>query len=220
MTPLAHLRKDELIYLATHRCPHRHLLIEHPQCVAKRVERVGFLDIETSNLVADFGIVLTWCIKPEGSKEILSDRITLTDIRKAHEGDEDKRVVSTCIEALQQFDLIITFYGKRFDIPFLRTRALATGQPFPSYGTLRHIDCYDLVKHRFRLSSNRLVNACRVLLGKTNKTPIESKYWRAGARGNTYSLKQILKHNRFDVLDLEDLYRSVVPFARMTRTSV
>ena len=72
------------------RCIHRHTLEEHPACFVKgHIKydfkddkewekltgipwynfpgyRVGYFDIETDNLNADFGSVLTWCIKEKG----------------------------------------------------------------------------------------------------------------------------------------------------------
>jgi len=217
---LHRLRKDEIIWMATHRCGHRHTFLEHPQCYTPHKERIGFFDIETSNLAADFGVLLTYCIKPMWSKAIITGQIQSRDIAKARAGDEDKVVVAQCISDLFQFDRIVTFYGKRFDVPFVRTRALSTGLDFPSFGTLKHTDLYDVIRHRFRLSSNRLENACRVLLGHTNKTRIEAKYWRAGARGDEVSLAHIVEHNKYDVVDLEALYLKTIDFARKQDCSI
>ena len=218
--PYHRLKKAEIVWMATHRCVHKHTYLSHPGCYSPSARRTGFFDIETSNLAADFGIILTYCIKVLGERTILSGRLRHTDLAHAMVGDEDRRVVEACVRDLSRFDIIVTYYGARFDIPYVRTRAQAMGIDFPAYGTLVHLDLYDRIKRKFRLSSNRLENACRVLLGKTRKTRIEAKYWRAGARGDDESLKWILAHNRYDVLDLEALWKATQPHGRHVETSV
>lgn len=224
MTPIHRLKKAEIIWRATHTCRHRHSYLDHPACYEQEhpdQTRRGFLDIEASNLSADFGIVLTWCIKKHKG-EIICDQITKKDIETARSGDEDKRVVSSLIQALGEFDEIVTFYGNdyRFDVPFIRTRAIALGLDFPNYGTLRHIDIYPILKRKFRLSRNRQENAARVLLGSTEKTHIDPKYWRGGARGDQESLAYILDHNKKDVKDLERLYDRLIHYIKRQDTSI
>lgn len=221
--PISRLRKDEIIWLSNHRCKqHSHDYLSHYSCyLAEQPNklRVGYLDLECSHLQADIGILLTWCIKKEGG-EILEGSITARDISTAKTGQEDKRVVAECVEALKEFDIVVTYYGSRFDIPFLRTRAVTLGIDFPHFGAVKHIDAYDIVKHRFCLLSKRLVNACRALLGKTDKTLIDWATWRAAARGDKTALNYVLVHNRADVRDLEKLYLRVKPFSRRQDKSI
>ena len=220
--PVHRLSKKELIWLASHYCKHRVPYISHYSCYLKEHpeegERIGFLDIETSNLHADFGIILSYCIKDSWSDKIYEAVISAKDVKRS--GEEDVEIVKKCIKDMGKFDRLVTYYGKRFDIPFIRTRALVCKIPFPEYGTLVHTDLYDTVKHRFRLHSNRLEAACRTILGKTDKTHIDPKYWRGGLRGDPKSLRYILDHNRKDVLDLEKLYNVVAKFSRKTNNSI
>jgi uncharacterized protein YprB with RNaseH-like and TPR domain len=223
MVPIHHLTKKEIVYLAKHYCEHGHSYLSHYSCYLKlpgKEPKVGFLDIETTNLSADFGIILSWCIKEAGKPVISNGVITKEEIEEAKAGDEDYEVVKSLLYNLSQYDKLITYYGKRFDVPFIRTRATSLGLEFPTYGTLDHIDLYDVVKRKFRLSSNRLEQACRILLGDTNKTKIEYKYWRAGARGEKSALAYILQHNRMDVVDLERLYNKTISFTRKNDTSI
>jgi uncharacterized protein YprB with RNaseH-like and TPR domain len=91
---------------------------------------------------------------------------------------------------------------------------------FPTFGTLKHKDLYYTVKSKFKLSSRRLENACRHLIGQTDKTRIDAKYWRNGVRGDPKSLKYIYEHNRYDVLDLEKLYDKIISFGKVNNTSI
>lgn len=222
--PIHRLKKLELIWLNNHTCKkHRKSYLEHYNCYLAEqpdTQRTVTLDIETSNLKGDYGIVLTWCIKPLGEDKILYDQITLADIQKGRNGDEDKRVVHSCIETMCKFDKIIGYYSKRFDIPFLRTRALTTKQAFPYFGSIVHIDLYDLIKHRFNMSRKTQENACRVLLGETEKNHVDGKIWRDAARGDKKALNWVLDHNMRDVRDLERLYLKTIDFGRRNDTSI
>lgn len=182
-------------------------------------ERVGFLDIESSNLVADFGFILSWCIKDGDGRTIYSDVIKKSDINNyAHE--EDYRIVKSLLVAMRKFDRLVTYYGARFDIPFIRTRAHISKLKFPEPGSIKHTDLWFHVRGKFRLSSNRLENANRVLVGKTDKTRVESKHWRRGQRGDQDSLAYILDHNKKDVIDLEKLWKDLVPYFQPSKASV
>ena len=222
--PVHRLRKREIIELSKGHCKHGHSYLDHYECWLKeqpdKQERVGFIDIETTNLDANFGMMLSYCIKEQGKKKIHEALITRADMDDAPAGKEDRRIVESCIRDLAKFDRIVTYYGRRFDVPFIRTRALSCGVGFPHYSTLVHDDLYFVVRNRFKLSSNRLEMACRVLLGDTNKTRLEPSLWRAAGRGDKKSLAYIIDHNRKDVIDLERLYDKIMDFAAKRDTSI
>jgi len=226
--PVHRLSKKEIEWLARNRCKtHRHSYLEHYSCYFKdypeRQERLAFFDIETSDLKADVGFMLTYCLKVAGKDEILSGVVDAREIEAAtltKSGAEDLSVVTQCVQDIGRFDKLVTFYGKRFDLSFLRTRAMTLGIPFPDYGAIAHIDLYDTVKRKFRLRSNRLEHACQILLGDSRKTRFDPLFWRCAARGDQKSLDMILEHNKFDVLDLERLYNKVIQFSRKSDTSI
>lgn len=221
--PLHRMKKDHLIWLNNHYCEkHRHRYLEHYQCYLNEqpeTERTATLDIETSNLKADYGIVLTWCLKPLGG-EVISGVITPKDIRKGRNGDEDRRVVRDCIDACLKFDKLITYFGKRFDVPYLRARALHMDEPFPYFGSIHHVDVFDIVKHRFCMSRKSQEVACRFLLNHTDKTHFDGSIWRDAARGQHKALMEVLDHNVKDVNDLEKLYLKVIDYARRNDVSI
>lgn len=217
IAPVSRLNKHEIVWLSGHRCKHKHTYLEHYPCYVSEnplKEKIGFFDIEASNLAANFGIMFCYCIKVAGKDEILERVITKKELSTCL----DKNVVKQCIEDLGKFDRIVTYYGKRFDMPFVRTRAVATGLGFPGYGEIVHEDMYFNVKFKFRLHSNRLENACRVLLGSTDKTHLDPEYWIKALQGNKKSLDYIADHCRKDVTDLEKLYNKINNFTKKTET--
>jgi len=229
-TVLAKLKKSEILAIARGRCHrHRRSYLQHFGCyrrehpndtklVVPAPDRIGFLDIECSNLKSDFGVVLTWCIKDSVTGKIFEDYLRPGDIRR---GIEDARIVRSLITCMKRFDLIVSFYGSRFDVPFIRGRSFAHKIPFPPYGSIKHKDLYFLIRSKFStLSSRGLENSTRQLLGKTSKTRLDAKFWRDGLRGNPKAIRYILDHNRADVIDTERLYHATIRFQRTANTSI
>jgi len=216
--PVDRLTKKEIVWLAKHQCKHKHNYLSHYGCFHPPIapERIGFFDIETSNLDANFGIMLSYAILDGTDGTITGSVISAGDIAKAKPGQEDRRITQLCIADLQRFDRIVGYYSKRFDVPYVRTRALIDHLPFPAWGSIIHTDLYDVIKRKFKLHSNRLENACRVLLGTTNKTHIDTTFWRGGVRGDSKSLKYIWDHNTADVVDLKALYDKTIEFVNLT----
>lgn len=206
-------------WLYEHRCEHRHRYTIHFNCFLKEFdinERIGFLDIETSNLKANFGIVLCWCLLDD-SGNLYEDWLTKDDFDS---GWEDARVISNCIDVLKTFDRVITHYGTYFDIPFLRTRAMIHGLAFPKHGELYHTDVWKMAKSKLCLHSNRQDVIAESLYGKTVKTRISHPDWRKAMMGIQESTLNVLKHCEKDVEDLCKNYNSLLPYCNIVRSSI
>jgi len=207
-------------WLYSHGCFHRHSYSRHFNCFLKDFdikERIGFLDIETSNLKANFGIVLSWCILDENGKTLLKDYIKKADVES---GGEDDRLIYTCISAMELYDRIVTHYGTYFDIPFLRTRALIHKLDFPERGTLYHTDVWKWARKTLCLHSNRQDVIAESLYGKTEKTRISHPAWRKAMMGDEKAALEVLDHNEHDVFDLRKNYLTLLPYNNNTRTSI
>ena len=200
-------------------CVHRHRYSRHFSCFLKKygiVERVAFLDIETSNLKANFGIVLCWCILADDST-LYQDWLTRKDVLS---GDEDKRVVSTCIDTMRTFDRVVGHYSTYFDIPFLRTRAIIHRLDFPKHGELYHTDAWRMAKKSLCLHSNRQAVVAESLQGKTIKTRISHPAWRQAMMGNEAAAMEVLEHCNCDVQDLKKNYNSLLPYCKILKSSI
>lgn len=219
LTNIRRANSQQLDWLLKWRCQHRHNGVRHFGCFTKEFEikeRILFLDIETSNLKANFGIVLCWCgLADDGT--LYQDWLTKKDVLS---GDEDKRVISTCIDTMQTFDRVVGHYSTYFDIPFLRTRALIHGLPYPEFGTLLHTDVWRMAKTKLCLHSNRQAVVAESLYGKTVKTRISHPHWRQAMMGNEQSCMEVLNHCQMDVLDLKKNYETLLPYCRITRSSI
>ena len=221
--------KDRLAY----RCQHSHTGMSHKNCYLKEngiEERKGCLDIEASNLSADFGIMLSWAIKTSGGDEMWYDHVTQKDLES---GNYDARIMDTLMDHLWWYDRIITHYGcnGRFDLPFVRSRYLwlnargkYTGQRMPGYGEMYVSDTYSMAKKLLALSSRRQNVVANLVQGVDVKTPIDRDHWLAIQNGNSKQRREaidyIVEHNLRDVEQLDENYLRLVPFINEMRTSI
>jgi uncharacterized protein YprB with RNaseH-like and TPR domain len=213
------MKKEALAVLFTQHCKHGHLYAEHPSCYLdeyKNEIKTGFIDIESSNLKSDFGIILSYCIKEQNTSKIWGRTITKEELT---DGTLDKNLVRECIEDMSKFNLIVTYYGTKFDLPFIRSRALYWGLNFPIYGSHNHRDLYYVVKSKLCISRNRLETACR-LCHIEGKTHLDGNHWIMALTGNKKSLDYIFEHNRQDVIILQKLYDKLIMFVRDISKSI
>lgn len=211
--------KDKLIKLASSpmRCRHGHTIFSHPNCFdIEKGERVGVIDIESDHLKADFGTCLCYVIKELGEDRYCTNVILPEEAQRA----DDSRVIKSCVQDIQRFDRLIGYYHTGFDIPFIRARASINGLDFPPFGSLWVSDVYYTIRSKFGISSKSLKNACKQLLGDTNKTDLDGRTWKLASRGDKDSLRYVLDHCINDVLDTERLYDHVKDFTKITRKSV
>ena len=227
---LKNMSKDSILNLAKKKGEDGKYVLEL-RCNPKEVdglvgERIGFLDIETTDLKSDYGIILCYCIKDANSDKIYHDIITPEDIKKYSSKNreimakEDTRVIKSLVRDLANFDRVVTHFGSIFDLPFIRSRAIMCGVDFPTYGVYVQTDTWRILKNKFNLSRRSLENSCRQLLGKTNKDHLSLSIKHGCIRGEAWALKDTLEHCKKDVIDTESLFNTIAPFARQTKTSI
>jgi uncharacterized protein YprB with RNaseH-like and TPR domain len=213
--PIHRHTKKELDWMSKNSCRHNHSYLEHYNCylteVVERDHTIGFFDIETSNLKANYGIMFGYAIKTHNKDEIRKSWITEKDLRS---GIYDKKVVQDCIDDLMKYDRIVTYFGTRFDLPFVRTRAAVHNLDFPLFGQILHKDLYYLIRSKFQLHSNRLDVACETILGDSLKTRINPTIWMQAMQGGKDALDYIEDHCDKDVIDLERLYDATIIYQK------
>jgi uncharacterized protein YprB with RNaseH-like and TPR domain len=102
--PIHKLRKDQLVWLATHKCKHRMPYIQHYNCYLNDhpdVEKVGFFDIETTHLKANFGLILCYSILDLDGTSMHSSCIVPKDVHNPK--IMDKKVVTQCVQYLLRY---------------------------------------------------------------------------------------------------------------------
>jgi uncharacterized protein YprB with RNaseH-like and TPR domain len=187
--------------------------------------KVLFFDIETAPILGyvwglfdqNVGLnqikqdwhVLSWSAKWQGSSKIM-----YMDQRKAKVMSDDKVVLKGIWDLLDEADVVVTQNGKRFDVKKLNARFVMQGfQPTSSF---KHIDTLVIAKKHFAFTSNKL----EYMADKLNKKYKKSKHkkfegfslWIECLAGNIAAFKEMEKYNKYDVLALEELYNTLVPW--------
>src|SRR5437016_14666688 len=104
--------------------------------------RVVILDIETSSLEADAGIIVGNGLLPETGK---------SEYLEAKRTDQEKGLLIKALNRLEAYDVIVTWSGRSFDTPFLTTRLLKHGlDPLPLLSKT-HLDLNEVVRSRLQI---------------------------------------------------------------------
>jgi uncharacterized protein YprB with RNaseH-like and TPR domain len=221
------MKKVELQLFLTGHCKHGQPYQHHPRCYDREIGRdpkIGVFDIETAwGFNADTGFLIGYDIKEYHRQKMHEAWITSKNVHDYQDGVEasiDCDVVRHLTEDLKKFDVLITYNGSRFDIPYSRTRVLKHHLDFPKYGYVKHIDLYYLVKYKLKLTRNSLESACR-LFGIQGKNHVDFDIWQKAGYGDRRAIAYIRDHCRRDVRDCtESLYDAIVDYARATNRSI
>jgi len=171
-------------------------------------------DIETTNLTADFSILLTACIKPYGSAPIVFRADDYPKWRKNYL-ENDSLLASDIITELKKHAIIITHYGSRFDMPYMRAKAMRYKiNPMPQ---MFGIDTWSVARSNFKLASRRL-QALSNYFEMGSKSQVEGNLWmKAAYDGDRDSMNSIVAHNIQDCIILEKLAAASFPYMRSVK---
>jgi hypothetical protein len=115
-------------------------------------------------------------------------------------------------EVLDEADIVVTYNGKKFDIPTLYREFVLHGLKPPS--PFHHIDLYQTVRRQFRFASNKLDFICQQLgLGaKTHHKGMD--LWNEVEAGCHKAQAVMERYNKQDVKLLEKLYNHIKPWIK------
>lgn len=172
------------------------------------------LDIENSYIVAgtwglwnqnisleqmfDYGKVLCYSAKWYGDKQLLFAR------------HDDKGFLGGIHALLDEADAVVTFNGKRHDLPLLNREFLKAGLSPPS--PYKHVDLLDTAKRAFKFPSNKLQHLVTEL-GIGSKLDHEGfDLWTKVILNDEKAWTTMEKYNKQDVRLLEKLYKRMLPW--------
>ncbi len=164
-----------------------------------------YLDIETTSMKADLGMVVVIGVLGEGEAELIFSG-NKRDERKALEWLKEK---------LENCDLIITWYGSGFDIPFLLTRAIHHGVDLSKLAEIPMLDLYQWAKANLLLNSYKMTSVAR-FLGIDEGTgdfagPDVLTLFKLWERGESRASDMIVQHCREDLHVLKRVHERLKP---------
>lgn len=145
----------------------------------------------------------SWAFNDESPQGV---RLSPEDVRDGN----DLLVVVDTIRAIEKADLLVTFNGKRFDVPLLKTRALYHGLPPIKFAP--HLDLMQESKKNFRFPSNSMQNIS-LYLGEHGKLATSGRnLWERCYRWQerddcNEALKQMLTYGLQDIDATRDLHK-------------
>jgi len=123
---------------------------------------------------------------------------------------EEAAVISLFLEACDGKRLLVTFNGKSFDVPYVRTRSVANGIPYPFVPA--H---FDMLHECRRIWKDVLPNCklqtleshiCgRARCGDIPGEEIPEAYHAYVRTENAWQMVEVLKHNMLDLITMADL---------------
>lgn len=163
--------------------------------------KIASFDLETSSLLADFGIVLCGVVKPWAEPPV----VFRIDDFDGEVGSDDSRLVRRLIADLGQYLILVAHNGVQFDRKFLNARAVrAKIEPLDPRG--RIIDPVWLARKHLNLRSNSLEAVSMHLQTVHRKQPVDGSVWqRAVLDHDRQALDEIVEHCIQDVLVLEEV---------------
>jgi len=162
--------------------------------------QICVFDLETSNLKANFGVVLCGVYKPIDGKCRVLRLDNFTD-----KWSEDRELVGALIAELSAPLVLVAHNGVRFDRPFLNARAARWGlSPLNPRG--RIIDPVVVARRHFAMSWNGLESLSVFLQTEHRKHPVDGQLWlRAILDHDKSAMDEIVEHCVNDVLVLEEV---------------
>ena len=164
--------------------------------------RIAFTDGEMSNLNADFGQLLCACIVEyqPGARPWKNLRIFGLD---DYTGKRwvDRGLARNWRDALQDYDVVVTWNGLKFDVPFLNTRLQRWG--LKEIILSKHKDLMYTARFKMRLHSASLESVSSHLRIHDKygiaKTKMDPERWTMALGGHRPSYRYIIQHCILDV---------------------
>lgn len=186
--------------------------------------RILFLDIETAPSVAvtfdrwnanftrkhilrEGGWLITAAWSWQGEDKIYGAAVTREDTKTGN----DVYVVENLIEAIEEADIIVGHYIKKFDIPTIRSRCLING--LHDIKPVKIVDTCELAKS-MKFNTNKLDDLCAYLGIEQSKIPTEISLWVECANGNQFAIDKMLEYNKQDIVLQKLLYERLKGFDR------
>ncbi len=176
------------------------LLALDPSLACRDLSRALYLDTETTGLAGGTGTVafLVGLGGFEGDGSFVVEQLLVRNL------GEEGPMLARVAERIAEASMLVTFNGKSFDLPLLRTRFVLARQ---SIGTEPpHLDLVHMARriHRARGGAFRLVRLERDVLGfeRENDVPsgdVAAHYLHFLRSGDARALLGVIEHNAWDV---------------------
>jgi len=185
--------------------------------------KIGVLDVETTGLWADFGYVLVAIIKDIETNKYEVFRLDETPSYRNIKNRQspqfwrriDYEILKRIREQYEQYDIIVHFNGRNFDIKFLNTRLVKNG--LPVLPEMKQLDIYQIARSKLRLRSKRLSALKEFLEIDEEESGHKWEYWQMAANGIGVGFDFVVEHCKKDVDRLAQITRRMKAYINYIR---
>ena len=139
------------------------------------------------------------------------------DVRFAGSLEEEKKILEWLKNKLNNCDLVVTWYGSGFDIPFICTRALVHNVDLNILNEIQMLDLCQWSRAKLLLSSYSLESVAKFLgisggrgFKEFHGTDILALF-KLAERGDNEARKLIIEHCEEDIVVLELVHEKLKP---------
>jgi len=168
--------------------------------------KILFFDIETSNLAASMGFILSIGYKWAHENKVHLLRIDETKEYQKRKTD-DAGLLKQFEDVYNEADVVVAHFGKYFDIPYLQTRRIIKNKI--KMADVKLIDTWAICRKHMKFHSNRLDAVARALKCPYVKTTVDGEKWIDAMSGDKRALDYVVTHNKIDVLVLEWVFNKI-----------
>ena len=173
----------------------------------------AFFDLETTNLKANFGRILCASVA-DMYGNVRTFRIDEAPWKRPRRRDDIALAVALR-DYLEEFDVLVGWYSKMFDIPYLNTRLLI-GNERPLRSDMMHFDpIWKAKKGSMALHSARLDAVAKTFRLEVQKTGLDPEIWNDAADGDREAMDYVVEHCEKDVLVLRLAFHILKPLAKI-----
>lgn len=176
--------------------------------------KVLVFDLETSDLSANRGFIICASAKWVGQRRIhkwmIGDTPGYGETPRSYY--DDSAIVSALVALCNSAEAVVAHYGRKFDVPYLNTRAVASG--LRPTAPLTVIDPWDTARKELRLARNDLGSVAAVLNCTAEKYHLPWKDWHHAKFGDMQAQRKLLRYCVNDIYTLEEAYLKLRPMIR------
>ncbi len=176
---------------------------------SKAKPKLCLMDIESTSLDADVGVFVG------GGLMALSGRFKwfYAEAPKA-----EAEVLNDFLQQVSGYEVIVTWNGRIFDLPFLTARALKHGLSAEYLHKPTHIDLAEFIKGALRLARSDLYHVAKFLNVRKDLSvegfDVPSLYMKA-VKGDRKAASAIRRHCRDDLETTRIVFMKVLPLLRV-----
>ena len=128
---------------------------------------------------------------------------------------DDKGLVTWLRDELEQYDILVAWYGTMFDLPFINAKLIEYGER-PMRDMLFLDPCFKARGGRYglKVGSSKLKNVAKWLNTPNQKPEVEWETFKLAAYGDEAALAEVVDRCDADVLVMRDIFQHIKPMIR------